>query len=377
MANIHIINATVISDGIREEGRELWIENGVISPKNPCLEYETIDAKGLMALPGFIDTHIHGFGGKGTEDGDKTSILMMSEALAKAGVTSFFPTIYTDTQERILGDIKACTEASGSEIGAEIAGIHVEGPFISPNRIGAQNPLGRLSPDKTALMNMLNAGKGLVKAMTMASELEGIEEIAKLAIENGVKPLIGHTNASCEETLKGASFGITHATHLFNAMTGLHHRNPGVVCAVLSSPSMTAEIIADGKHVAPAAFMAVYAAKGKKGIVVVTDSLKPTKQEDGIKTANGVEVEMGDGLWVTKGRPELIQGSTLSMDIALKNLVSWGISLEDASYMLSTSPADVYGLSDRGRIENGKRADLVLVDKELNLKLVMVKGEIK
>ena len=140
---------------------------------------------------------------------------------------------------------------------------------------------------------------------------------------------------------------------------------------------MTAEIIADGKHVAPAAIKAVFAAKGKEGIVIITDSLRPTLQEDGVKTANGVEVEMGDGLWVTKGRPELIQGSTLSMDIALKNLVSWGISIEDASYMLSASPADIYKLSDRGRIKNGLRADLVLMDKDLNLKMVIVKGEIK
>ncbi|MBO5770018.1 MAG: N-acetylglucosamine-6-phosphate deacetylase [Spirochaetales bacterium] len=377
MSNLHIKNAAIISDGTRDDNRELWITDGVFTEKIPGVEYETIDAEGLYALPGFIDTHIHGFGGKGTEDGDKNSILKMSEILAKTGVTSFFPTIYTDTQERIIRDIKACTEASGEEKGASIAGIHVEGPFISPDRIGAQNPLGRLSPSKDDFMNMLNAGKGLIKAMTMASELDGIEEIAKLAIENNVKPLLGHTNANYEETVKGASFGITHATHLFNAMSGLHHRNPGVVGAVLSEKNMTAEIIADGKHVAPAAIKAVFAAKGKEGIVIITDSLRPTLQEDGVKTANGVEVEMGDGLWVTKGRPELIQGSTLSMDIALKNLVSWGISIEDASYMLSASPADIYKLSDRGRIKNGLRADLVLMDKDLNLKMVIVKGEIK
>ena len=184
MSNLHIKNAAIISDGTRDDNRELWITVGVFTEKIPGVEYETIDAEGLYALPGFIDTHIHGFGGKGTEDGDKNSILKMSEILAKTGVTSFFPTIYTDTQERIIRDIKACTEASGEEKGASIAGIHVEGPFISPDRIGAQNPLGRLSPSKDDFMNMLNAGKGLIKAMTMASELDGIEEIAKLAIRN-------------------------------------------------------------------------------------------------------------------------------------------------------------------------------------------------
>ena len=138
---------------------------------------------------------------------------------------------------------------------------------------------------------------------------------------------------------------------------------------------MSAELIADGKHVEPAVFKTVLYAKGKEKIAVITDSLRPTMQSEGTKTANGVEVEMGDGLWLTKGRPELIQGSMLTMLQALKNMVSWGIDIEVASYMLSTSPADLYNLTDRGRIKENLRADLVLLDDNLDIKMVLVKGE--
>ena len=377
MSNIHIKNATIINDGKIEKNSDIWIHDGFFSQKEDSIIYEEIDASNLIALPGFIDTHIHGFGGSGTEDGEKDSIIAMSKVLAQTGVTTFFPTIYTDTQERIKRDIDACVAAYGCEEGASIGGIHVEGPFISPDRIGAQNPLGRLCPNESDMLNMINMGKGLIKAMTMAPELDGIDRIAKIAIENGIKPLLGHTNATYEEAVKGKAYGITHATHLFNAMSGLHHRKPGVVGAVLSEPDMSAELIADGKHVEPAVFKTVLYAKGKEKIAVITDSLRPTLQNEGTKTANGVEVEKEDGLWVTKGRPELIQGSMLTMLQALKNMICWGIGIEVASYMLSTTPADLYNLTDRGRIKENLRADLVLLDDNLDIRMVLVKGERK
>ena len=377
MSNLHIKNATIVNDGKIEKNSDIWIKEGFFSSKDDSVIYEEFDASGLIALPGFIDTHIHGFGGYGTEDGDKESIVLMSKALAKTGVTTFFPTIYTDTQARIGKDIEACVSAFGCEDGAAIGGIHVEGPFISPDRIGAQNPAGRLSPNEYDMMNMVATGKGLIKAMTMAPELENIDIVANIAIKNGIKPLLGHTNATYEEAIKGKDCGIKHATHLFNAMSGLHHRKPGVVGAVLSEKDMSAELIADGKHVEPAVFKAVLYAKGKENIAVITDSLKPTMQIEGTMTANGVEVEAGDGLWVTKGRPELIQGSMLTMLQALKNMVGWGIDIEVASYMLSTTPADLYNLNDRGRIKENLRADLVLLDDNLDIKMVLVKGERK
>ncbi len=353
---------------------DIGIENGVFC--NAAGNGEIIEGNDLIAVPGFIDTHIHGIGGYGTEDGTEEAILAMSSSLAEAGVTSFFPTIYTDTMERITKDEKAIVSARGKEKGASIAGIHIEGPFISPNRIGAQNPLGRLNPDKDAFDTMLSCGGGLIKAMTIAPELEGVDKIAQLASENGIVLLMGHTDATYEEAVHGMELGIKHTTHLFNAMSGLQHRKPGVVGCVLMNREMRTEIIADGKHVRPEIVKFLIETKGPEKIAVITDSLRPTMQKEGIKTANDVEVEMGDGLWVTKGRPDLIQGSALTMHKAFTNLVSWGIPLEIASRVTSTTQAEIYSLKDRGEILPGKRADLVVMDRNLRIKFTMINGEI-
>ena len=355
---------------------DIVIEDEFFSYPSSTGKIEDIDGTDLIAVPGFIDTHIHGIGGYGTEDGTPEAILHMSDSLAKAGVTSFFPTIYTDTMERITMDEKAITEAHGREKGASIAGIHIEGPFISPNRIGAQNPAGRLDPDEAAFTRMLEAGGGLIKAMTAAPELENIEKIVSLSKENGIVVLMGHTDATYEQAVHGMEIGIRHTTHLFNAMSGLSHRKPGVVGCCLLNNAMSAEIIADGKHVHPEIVKFVLRSKGEDKVVVITDSLRPTMQESGKFTANGVEVEMGNGLWVTKGKPDLIQGSALTMHKAFVNLINWGVPLTAASAVTATTPAKIYALTDRGEIMPGKRADLVVMDRNLRIKFTMINGEI-
>ena len=359
----------------RIERTDLWIENGIISRDNGQKPDRSIDGKGLTAIPGFIDTHIHGIGGKGTEDSSAEAILTMSEELAKEGVTAFFPTIYTDTMERILGDEKAIVEAKGREKGAIIAGIHVEGPFISPGKIGAQNPLGRQDPSIETFKAIVKEGNGMVKAMTCAPELPGIERIAEAAADEGIVLLMGHTDATYDEAMKGVGLGIHHTTHLFNAMSGLMHRYPGVVGAALMHDEVNVEIIGDGKHVHKDIIMYVIRTKGTDKVAIITDSLRPTNQRSGKLTANGVEVEMGDGLWVTKGNPDLIQGSSLTMHKAFKNLVSWGLSIQEAAAVTSTTPARIYRLEDRGSLEEGKRADIVLLDSDLGIKEVFIGGE--
>ena len=245
---------------------DIMVEDGIFRSFDGKPD-RTIDGTGLTAVPGFIDTHIHGVGGYGTEDGTEEAVLSMSRTLAEAGVTSFFPTIYTDTMERILMDEDAIASASGKEEGASIAGIHIEGPFISPNRIGAQNPAGRLDPDMKAFSAMIAAGKGKVRAMTAAPELPGMERIAAAAKESGVVLLMGHTNATYEEAMKGMDMGIRHTTHLFNAMSGFQHRKPGVVGCALMHDAMTVEIIADGKHVHQDIVLYVIKAKGPERTV--------------------------------------------------------------------------------------------------------------
>ncbi len=354
---------------------DIIVEDGKFTEKSGSCDRE-IDGRGLLAVPGFIDTHIHGIGGCGTEDGDEDSILTMSSCLAAAGVTSFFPTIYTDTMERILKDERAIVQAHGKEKGASIAGIHIEGPFISPRRIGAQNPAGRLDPSPSAMEAMIAEGCGLTRAMTAAPELEGIREIAKIAEKHGIVMLMGHTDASYEEASAGIKMGFRHAAHLFNAMSGINHRKPGTAGCILMHDEMTAEIIADGRHVHPDLVKFVIRTKGADKVAVITDSLRPTMQREGKLTANGVEVEMKDGLWVTKDNPELIQGSALTMHRAFVNLINWGIPVEEASMVTSSAPARIYGLSDRGEIAAGKRADLAVMDRNLEIRFTMVNGGI-
>ena len=373
--NILLKNIKAVVSG-RISIRDIAIKGNLFSPTEDFHPDKTIDGSNLLALPGFIDTHIHGIGGYGTEDGSEEAILKMSEALAEEGVTSFFPTIYTDTMERITSDERAIVKAKGKERGAAIAGMHIEGPFISPNRIGAQNPLGRLNPSERAMETMLEAGGGLIKEMTIAPELPGADRIAAIAEREGIVLSMGHTDATYEEALRGMDAGIRHATHLFNAMSSFIHRKPGVVGCVLINDEMSTEIIADGKHVHPDIVKFTLKAKGPEKTIVVTDSLRPTMQKSGKLTANGVEVMMGDGLWVTKGNPDLIQGSALTMHKAFTNLVSWGIPIETASYVTSTSAAKRYRLSDRGEIRSGLRADLVVMDSNLRIQFTIINGEV-
>ena len=367
-------NVRAVIDG-QVRVSDIWMENGLFSDgagRKPDL---SVDGTNLTAVPGFIDTHIHGIGGQGTEDGTEEAILTMSSELVREGVTTFFPTIYTDTMERILQDERAIVGAIGKERGARIGGIHVEGPFISPNKIGAQNPLGRQDPSPEIFSRIIREGKGHVRAMTCAPELKGIEKITGMARDNKIVLLMGHTDATYEEAMRGAELGIRHTTHLFNAMSHFLHRFPGVVGAALMHDDIYAELIGDGKHVHKDIVMYVIRTKGPDKVAVITDSLRPTNQRNGKLTANGVEVEMGDGLWVTKGNPDLIQGSALTMHKAFVNLVSWGLSIPDAVAVTATTPAAIYGMNDRGSISYGRRADLVLLDSDLGIRQVFIGGE--
>lgn len=346
----------------KESVKDIYIEDGLISEIKDS-DYES----GKIAIPGFIDTHIHGFAGSGAESGKEDEILNMSTELIKYGVTSFFPTLYTDTVENMDKALIAINSAKGKEKGAEIKGIHIEGPFISEKRIGAQNPDGRKDVSIELFNHFLSLAPGLVKAMTTAPELKNSDRLAAEAKKNNVVLLAGHTDATFEETKRGFFSGIRHATHLFNAMKGLHHREPGTVGAILSLDDMTCEIIADGLHVNPEVFKLVVKIKGDDNVVAVTDSLKPTGQKEGPFLANGVPVVLKDDLWVTKGREDLIQGSSLNMHKAFKNLVSWGISLKSAIKLTSTNACRIYSLDCLGEIEVGKKADILILNKNLDI----------
>ncbi len=384
---IVLTNSTIITGFAQLENCALAIdENGLVSDifNMNRLEQKSfpsntirIDLQGDYIIPGLFDSHIHGFGGYGTEDCSVDSILGMSERLADYGVSSFMPTIYTNLPEDMIRAEKAIIGAMGKEKGARIMGINLEGPFISPEKINAQNPEGVQPVNCELFERLVKAGEGHVICMTVAPELKGMRELALLARRENIVLLAGHTNATYENMVEGIQCGILHATHMFNAMSPLHHRNPGAVGAVLIEQNMDCEIICDGVHVHPELVKLLLREKPVSHVVMITDALKPTKQISGKLEANGMEATMSpQGAWVSAKNPDLLLGSALTLLKALKNVVSWGVSMQDAVQMTSTNPARIYGFRDQGMLIPDYRADLTILDKELQLKGLFVGGKL-
>jgi N-acetylglucosamine-6-phosphate deacetylase len=345
-------------------------------------EVRIIDVGGAYISPGFIDTHIHGFGGFGTDDavyaetGGTEAVIEMSRLLVRYGVTAFNPTLYPAPGEQLVRAVSRVAEAVGREPGARIMGLHLEGPFISPAKLGVQRP-ETLSPVDLGYMEKLwTAAKGRIINMTVAPEIKNMRELALFCIRMGVILQAGHTDARYENMVEGMQAGILHATHLFNAMSKLEQRNPNAVGAVLTHPEMSCEIIADGAHVHPDLFKLLQRTKPIDKIVLVTDSLKPTEQETGPFFANGEEVVFHDGLFHRKA-DDVIAGSGLTMIRGVKNLAAWGFSLEDAVKTASSNPAAVMRYTRKGAIVPGMDADITVFDRDFTVLAAMVGGELR
>jgi N-acetylglucosamine-6-phosphate deacetylase len=341
-----------------------------------------IDVAESYIAPGFIDTHIHGFGGYGTDDafaspeGGVDSVVKMSRMLTDYGVTSFNPTLYPSDPETLLKAVKAVAGAIGKEQGAKIMGLHLEGPFISPDRLGVQRP-ETVSPVDIPFMERLwNASEGRIVNMTVAPELKGMRELALFCIKKGIILQAGHTNAQYDNMVEGMQAGILHSTHLFNAMSKLDQRNPNAVGAILIHPEMSCEIIADGHHVHPDLYKLLLRDKPVDKIVLVTDALKPTEQKEGPFFANGEEVVFHDGVFHRK-IDDVIAGSSLTIIRGIRNLVKYGFGIEDAVKTASFNPANVMRYRKKGAIIPGYDADLTVFDRDFNIRAVLIGGHIK
>ncbi len=371
-------NATVFTGFSVMQDCAIYIKDGKIADvyneerfrqKKFSPKVKIIDVNGAYIMPGLIDTHIHGIGGFGADDGDYKSILHMSKTLAQYGVTSFIPTCCTATEPELKQKIKAITKAMGKEKGAEILGIHLEGPFLSPEKAGAQSPEG-ISPVDLDLMHRLyKYCDGHLINMTVAPELKGMRELALYCMEKGILLQAGHTNATYKQMLEGLQAGIMHVTHLFNAMRPLHHREPGVVGAVLIHPEISCEIIGDGVHVHPNLIDLLLKSKPLSQIVLITDALYPAK----------TDLSQSPDLYLDKcfyrKDNNVINGSAISMLDGFKNLVSWGISMEKVVRMASTNPAKIMGQKHKGLLIPGYDADVIVLDKDLNLVYTIIKGQ--
>ena len=364
-----IINARVITGNQVLPDYCIEIQDGKIAALFPNTELtalpkevEIIDAKGAYAAPGLIDAHIHGFAGFGPELASEDALLKMSEELAKAGVTSFCPTLYCGQPADMLRIIESTVGAFGKEKGAHLLGYHLEGPFISPRKPGVMKPQDIAPIDLPTLEKLHQAARGHITNMTIAPELPGIEDVAKFAKEHHILLQAGHTNATYNEFLHGAELGIKHTTHLFNAMSAFNHRDPGAAGAVLLHPEVAAEIIADGVHVHPDVVGFLRRVKPLENIVLITDALLPTGQAKGPFIANGEEV-IFDKVW-KRATDKVIAGSALTMLKGLQNLVSFGFTLPEAVTCASTNPARLLGLKTKGTLAVGMDADITLFDEQ-------------
>lgn len=352
---------------------DVFNENRFLS-KQFSPKVKIINANGAYIAPGLIDTHIHGIGGFGTDDNKASSILKMSENLVEYGVTSFIPTLYSARPEEMIKSIKAVIKAMGKEKGAHILGLHLEGPFISADRLGVQSP-DSISPVDLKLMEKLwKAAKGKIISMTVAPELKHMRELALFCIEKGINLQAGHTNATYKNMVEGMQVRILHTTHLFNAMSRIHHRDPGAVGAVFIHPEISCELICDGVHVDPNLIKLLVDIKPHDKLVLVTDSLKPTKQKAEKLFANNEEVYLNKCFY--RKSDDVIAGSALTMIDGIKNLAAWGLPLEQAVKMASTNPALVHHIANKGQIAPGYDADLVVFNQDFHIIHTIIDGKI-
>jgi len=383
LPSIWLINGTVITGSFRQEQGCVQIKEGKIEDVVSLRRFESrshdpdtrvYDVKGSYITPGFIDTHIHGFAGYGTEDGDPASILGMSEHLADYGVTAFCPTVYTNTEEHMIRSLKGIARAMGREKGAKIMGIHMEGPFISPLRMGAQKA-GEARPVDLQLMDRLyDAADGHIVNMTVAPELKGMRQLALYGMKKGIVLQAGHTNAEYSHMVEGIQAGILHSTHFFNAMSRLHHRNPGAVGAIMIHPELSCEVIADGEHVHPDLVRLLLRDKPLNKIVLVTDCLKPTEQKQGPLTANGESVYPEHGVFMKD--PDTLAGSSLTMIRGIQNLISWRVPEEQAILMATGNPAQIMGFNRKGALIPSYDADIAVFNRQFSIDMTIAGGEI-
>lgn len=337
---------------------------------------EIIDLNGAILTAGFIDTHIHGLHGFGTEDGTVESILGMSEALIEYGVTSFCPTIYPQPDNEFLGSLHACRDAIGREKGAKIRGIHLEGPFISKEKRGAQKEECIKDVDIELMKKFVHETSDNIAIMTVAPELKNMRDLALYCTKHGIVLSAGHTSATYENMVEGMQTGILHSTHFFNAMRKLHHRDPGCVGAILIHPEISCELIADGIHVHPSLVKLLLKEKPIDKVVLITDALKPTKQKCGCLLANKREVYLTDENIFKHKDDDVIAGSSATMISGIKNLSSWGINLEQSLRMASSNPASILRMDKTGALIPGMLADITVLDDDFNIRMTIVAGDI-
>ncbi len=373
-----ITNAQVVAS----DGHYSWllIRDGQIDsfgmgtpPSTP--DIESLDAHGAWLLPGFIDLHVHGAIGRDTMDANPESLLEMARFFARHGVTSFLPTTMTAPHDRVVAALKVVGNLMNITTGgAHILGAHLEGPYINPAMPGAQNPAYVRRADPTETRELLDIGA--IRRITLAPEYPENRIFLTDAVAQGISVSAGHTQATPDDLREAIRLGLRYTTHTFNAMTGLHHRNPGTAGAALAFDELTCELISDGIHVHPLVIKVLIRAKGLDRVVLVTDAMAGAGMPDGQYELGGLAVTVADG------QARLTQGGSLAgsvltfergFEIARQAV---GLSFAEAWTISSANAARALGSDIRkGQIARGYDADLVLLNDAGEVQTTIVRGE--
>lgn len=367
---------------ITEEGKikgSLWIEDGKIKQLDTSTNDELLELpENFTIIPGFIDEHIHGAAGSDAMDGTVEDLQKIANALASEGTTAFLATTMTQSPENIQKALKAVKtyKEQQFEKGAEILGVHLEGPFIAKEHIGAQPLEYVASPNVEIFRQYEKASGNTIKIVTLAPEVEGATELIQYLKEKHIVASIGHTGATYHDVEQAVQAGATNATHTYNAMKGIHHREIGTVGATFTFDELNAEVICDGIHVSVPAIRLLYKNKPHHQFTLITDAMRAKHMPDG-------DYELGGQPVIVKNNEArlpngVLAGSVLQMNRAVKNVMNFlSLPLEEVVKYATINPARNLGVDkELGSIKVGKRADLVVVDEELNVYMTIRNGKI-
>ena len=368
-------------------GQVFDLEQGFVS-RDVCFDGEkleqssadgkTYDASGCYVIPGLTDLHFHGCVGEDFSDATPDGLQKMADYELSRGVTQICPAGMTLGEDQLT---RICENAAAHRAknpgGAELVGLHLEGPFLCKAKKGAQNEAFLHDPDPAMLHRLQQAAQGMVKLVTLAAEQPGALEFIRSAQEDGITVSLGHTTADYDAACAAYEAGARQATHLFNAMPPFTHRAPGVVGAAFDHPQVKVELISDGVHIHPSVVRAVFQLFGAGRVILISDSLRATGMPDGRYPFGGQEIEVHGNRATMADDPNTLAGSVSDLMACMRSAVSFGIPLHDAVRAAAVNPAQVLGVFDRlGSLDVGKTANLAILDRDLNLKDVFFRGQL-
>jgi len=334
---------------------------------------------GILA-PGLVDIHIHGGAGHDVMEQAPDALACVERLLARHGVSSYFPTTVTAPLDITFSALQRLADAieqaeadeTAGELRARPLGIHLEGPFLSHSKRGVHPPENLLAPDPAVFEKFWQASRGKIRLLTIAPELPSALQVIEQAVSRGVCVSLGHSDADLDSTRAAVAAGARHATHTFNAMRPLGHRDPGILGEVLTDPRVSADVIADGVHVDPTVVQLFLKAKGPDAAVLITDANAATGMPDGRYRLGPFEFEVQDGRCLANGK---LAGSVLTMDRAVRNVVKFaGWNLQQAVRLATLNPARVAGAANQGQLKAGVSADLVVLSPEGEVRNTIIRG---